>query len=154
MQKLIVLFLMLTIFAGCENNVETVDVKPIDEKNVVGNWRIETFKDDDDDDNTEKSINQANRASLFEGVTIQFNDNKTFVIRKNGNQIFSGTWKISRDDDDDADEIEFDINENTSNPYDELEDDDWEIVKLDASNLWFSEDDDNDLDDEFRLVKI
>jgi hypothetical protein len=140
--------------ATCEKDDSNDDITPEDEAKVVGTWKIDLFKDDDDDDDDEKIINSANRASLFSNVTIEFKDNKTFIIRKNGVQTYTGSWSLNRDDDDDADELEFDINENTDNPYDELEDDDWDIVKFDNANLWFSEDDDNAEDDEFRLVKL
>jgi hypothetical protein len=144
---------LIFTFTACEQDNQADEIIPITEANVVGTWRIDVFQDDDDDNDDEKKINAANRATLFANVTIEIKTNKTFIIRKNGAQTYTGVWSIDRDDTDGVDELEFDINENTDNPYSELEDDDWEIVNFNATNLWFSEDDDNNTDDEFRLVK-
>ncbi|MCB7480263.1 hypothetical protein [Christiangramia sediminis] len=92
-----------------------------------GNWRITKFIDSNEDE-----------TNHFNGFNFTFGANGV-LIAENENDSFEGTWSItdsdnSDDDDDSADDLDFNINFNLSNDFEDLNDD-WDILTHSSNKI-------------------
>jgi hypothetical protein len=89
-----------------------------------GMWRITKFIDSD-----------KNETNHFTGYTFTFND--TGVLNAtNGTNTYNGTWSItdSNSNDDSPDDLDFNINFNLTNDFEDLNDD-WNIISQSSNKI-------------------
>lgn len=89
-----------------------------------GSWRITLYSDDGQ-----------NETSYFSGYSFSFQNNGT-LSANNGSATESGTWSVrnSNSNDDSNDDLDFIILFNSSNNFEELNDD-WDIVSNTATRI-------------------
>ncbi|TAI49851.1 hypothetical protein EW142_07420 [Flagellimonas allohymeniacidonis] len=111
-----------------------------------GTWRITQFIDDGRDETSD-----------FDGFTFTFNADGS-VVAENGTLSFTGSWFIklddsSLDDDDDSDELEFNVSFSLSNDFDELSED-WYVIEYSSNSIRLLDDDDDGEDDFLTLTRV
>ncbi|TNF45869.1 MAG: hypothetical protein EP305_12785 [Bacteroidetes bacterium] len=89
-----------------------------------GTWRISNFVDS----GVDETVN-------FSGYNFTFKDDGTLTA-SNGSSTFTGTWSVSdsNSQDDNLDDLHFNINFNLTNNFEDLNDD-WDIVSHSSSKL-------------------
>ncbi len=95
------------------------------ESNVKsGSWKITKFIDSGNDE-----------TSNFNGYLFVFGDNGQ-VSASNGSNSYSGSWSItdSNSNDDSTDDLDFNLNFNTSNGFEDLNDD-WDFISQSATKI-------------------
>ena len=148
-------FSALVIFmVACDNDDDTVttgdfdntDVTALRDSAIDGTWRITQFIDDGRDETSD-----------FDGFTFTFNADGS-VVAENGTLSFTGSWFIelddsSLDDDDDSDELEFNVSFSLSNDFDELSED-WYVIEYSSNSIRLLDDDDDGEDDFLTLTRV
>jgi len=127
-----ILFLVLAgllTFSSCSSNDDNnppIDQIDIQVKNNVqqGTWRITKFID--------SGVDETNH---FTGYNFTFGSNGTLTAA-NGSNTFNGTWSItdSNSNDDDQNDLEFLINFNLTNDFEDLNDD-WDFVSQSSTKI-------------------
>ncbi len=95
------------------------------ESNVKsGSWKITKFIDSGNDE-----------TSNFNGYLFVFADNGQ-VSASNGSNSYSGSWSItdSNSNDDSTEDLDFNLNFNTSNGFEDLNDD-WDFISQSATKI-------------------
>ena len=89
-----------------------------------GSWKITKFIDSGNDE-----------TSNFNGYLFVFGDNGQ-VSASNGSNSYSGSWSItdSNSNDDSTDDLDFNLNFNTSNGFEDLNDD-WDFISQSATKI-------------------
>ena len=103
---------IITIQDDIESNVET------------GTWRISKFIDSGDDETND-----------FAGYVFTFESNGV-LNATNGVNSYDGTWSItdSNSNDDSQDDLDFNINFNLMNEFEDLNDD-WDIISQSSTKI-------------------
>ena len=128
-----ILFLVFTgllTFTSCSSNdgdnnppIEQIQIQV---KNNVqqSTWRITKFIDSGEDE-----------TNHFTGYNFTFGTNGTLTA-SNGSNTFNGTWSItdSNSNDDSQDDLEFIINFNLTNDFEDLNDD-WDFVSQSSTKI-------------------
>lgn len=120
---LLCLFSLLTIVSCNSDDDDNNDAKPSSniqatmEANVQnGTWRITKFID-----------SSVNETTHFTGYIFTFNSSGV-LNANNGTNSYDGTWSITNDNNDDSpDDLDFNINFNLTNDFEDLNDD-WDIL--------------------------
>lgn len=109
-----------------EDDTVSVDIKSQVSGHVQnGTWRITKFVDS----NIDETAN-------FTGYNFTFNSSGT-LNANNGTDNYDGTWRIEDDsssDDDSQDDLDFYINFNLNNQFEDLSDD-WDIISQSATKI-------------------
>jgi hypothetical protein len=88
-----------------------------------GTWRITKFID--------SSVNETNH---FTGYIFTFNSSGV-LNANNGTNNYDGTWSVTNDiDDDSPDDLDFNINFNLTNDFEDLNDD-WDILSQTSAKI-------------------
>lgn len=119
----LILSSMFLLLMSCKK--EDVKQKKNIEKEVSsGTWRISNFVDS----GVDETVN-------FSGYNFTFKDDGTLTA-SNGSSTFTGTWSVSdsNSQDDNLDDLHFNINFNLTNNFEDLNDD-WDIVSHSSSKL-------------------
>jgi len=127
---LFLVFAGLLTFTSCSSNDEgnnpPIDQIQIQVKNNVqqGTWRITKFIDSGEDE-----------TNNFTGYNFTFGGNGTLTA-SNGSNTFNGTWSItdSNSNDDSQDDLEFIINFNLTNDFEDLNND-WDFVSQSSTKI-------------------
>ena len=119
-------FFVIVIFA-CSNdddNNNTSLQSQIQANTQTGTWRITSFIDSGTDE-----------TNNFTGYTFTFNTNGV-LNANNGTNDYNGTWSIttSNSGDDSLDDLDFNINFNLTNDFQDLNDD-WDFVSHSATKI-------------------
>ncbi|TFV94768.1 hypothetical protein E4S40_08915 [Algoriphagus kandeliae] len=115
------------VFTSCSNddNNPRSEVKDQIEFNIQqGTWRITKFIDSSDDE-----------TNHFNGYIFTFL-NSGVLNANNGTNNYDGTWSITEGgiDDDSPDDLDFNINFNLTNDFEDLNDD-WEIISQSSTKI-------------------
>jgi hypothetical protein len=113
--------------SSCNNDDDNV---PIQEVNVVkttvqtGTWRITKFIDSGTDE-----------TNHFAGYNFTFNSSGV-LNASNGSNSYDGNWSVtdSNSNDDSQDDLDFNINFNLTNEFEELNDD-WDFISRTATKI-------------------
>jgi hypothetical protein len=143
LRSMLILALVAFIFS-CESEdisespgrFDSLDVSTLTATAETGQWQVASYVDDDDDDDDSR-VGTAD----FDGFSFQFNSDGSLLVIKEDLEI-TGTWRVYLDDDSDYDDdssdddqMEFDINLNTS-IYALLEIvEDWDVVEYSDSRI-------------------
>lgn len=127
---LVCLFSLLTMVSCSSDDDDNNDDKPssntqaIVQSNVQdGTWRITKFID--------SSVNETNH---FTGYIFTFNSSGV-LNANNGTNNYDGTWSVTNDiDDDSPDDLDFNINFNLTNDFEDLNDD-WDILSQTSAKI-------------------
>lgn len=89
-----------------------------------GTWRISNFND-----------SGINETANFNSYNFTFEDNGTLTA-SNGTNTYTGSWSItdSNSNDDSPDDLDFNVNFNLTNDFEDLNDD-WDIISHTSSAL-------------------
>ncbi|SHJ02974.1 hypothetical protein [Algibacter luteus] len=118
---------VLLSFISCSNDDDSssINVNNQVQKNVQsGTWRITKFEDSGKDE-----------TNHFTGYNFTFNS--TGVLNaNNGITNYDGTWSLthSNSDDDSVDDLDFNINFNLTNDFEDLNDD-WDLISQTATKI-------------------
>jgi hypothetical protein len=123
-----VFLIFLSVFftlASCSNG-DPVNLTPtVIENNVqAGGWRITSFIDSGKDE-----------TNHFAGYTFTFGANHV-LTSTNGSSTYTGTWSVtdSNSNDDNPDDIDFNIFFNVTNDFEDLSED-WHIVSQSSTRI-------------------
>ncbi len=126
---LFLVFAGLLTFTSCSNNDDNnppIEQIQIQVKNNIqqSTWRITKFIDSGEDE-----------TNHFTGYNFTFGSNGTLTA-SNGSNTFNGTWSItdSNSNDDSQDDLEFIINFNLTNDFEDLNDD-WDFVSQSSTKI-------------------
>lgn len=116
----------LLLFLGCSDD----DDSPKDTENEItgnvqkGTWRISKFIDSGTDETND-----------FAGYNFTFFSSGV-LNANNGTNNYDGTWSItdSNSNDDSLDDLDFNINFNLTNDFEDLNDD-WDIISQSATKI-------------------
>ena len=102
-------------------------INQIENNLTTGNWRITKFIDSDEDE-----------TQHFAGYDFTFNSNGALTAA-NGSNSYEGTWSItnsdnSDNDDDSYNDLDFNIQFNLSNEFEDLNDD-WDILNHSSTKI-------------------
>ena len=103
--------------------------KQINKISTDGTWVVSSYIDDGDDETSDFSTF---RLTFLENGTL----NATDLLSSNSNP-YSGSWSVTdsnSNDDDNLDDLDFNINFNVSNKLDELSDD-WDIISFTETEI-------------------
>lgn len=119
--------LALLVLVSCTNDDdEPGDSSQTTIENIVqsGTWRITTFIDSGEDE-----------TNHFTGYNFTFMSSGT-LNANNGTNSYDGTWSItdSNSNDDSPDDLDFNINFNLTNDFEDLNDD-WDILSQSSSRI-------------------
>lgn len=128
--KLVGLFLFTVLLGSCseddnDNTNPPTNIKTTIEANVQkGTWRITKFEDSGDDE-----------TNHFTGYNFTFKASGV-LNASNGTNNNDGTWSItdSNSSDDSEDDLDFNINFNLTNDFEDLNDD-WNIISQSATKI-------------------
>ena len=126
-QVLMTAFLFVLIGTGCsdDNDDPTNSIeKQIETRIQNGTWRITKFIDSEKDE-----------TDHFIGYDFTFLDSGVLNADNGANQ-YDGTWSItdSNSNDDSMDDLDFNINFNLTNDFEDLNDD-WDIISQSTSKI-------------------
>jgi len=131
MKKALYVLLALSIFSACDDsdddNRSNGDVEKVENIAMNGLWRITYFFDTDKEE-----------TDNFNGYTFDFN-NGNVLTATNGSNTYSGTWSVTDDgsgddNNDDFDDIDFNIGFSNPDDFEELTED-WEIISLSNTKM-------------------
>ena len=103
--------------------------KQINKISTDGTWVVSSYLDNGDDETSDFT---SFRLTFLENGTL----NATDLLSSNSNP-FSGSWSVTdsnSNDDDNLDDLDFNINFNVSNKLDELSDD-WDIISYTETEI-------------------
>jgi hypothetical protein len=127
-RNLWITFLVLSLgLISCSEEDPGLELKTIQEveSNIKsGSWKITKFIDSGDDE-----------THHFNGYTFIFDSNGT-VTGTNGMNTYEGTWSItdSSSTDDSPEDMDFNINFNMTNDFEDLNDD-WDFISSSATKI-------------------
>ena len=126
-QLLMTAFLLVLTGTGCSDDNEgpgNSTEKQIEARIQNGTWRITKFIDSEKDE-----------TDHFIGYDFTFFDSGVLNANNGVNQ-YDGTWSItdSNSNDDSMDDLDFNINFNLTNDFEDLNDD-WDIISQSASKI-------------------
>jgi len=124
MKTILILAVIFTVIS-CGNNDDPGNSAAAVESAVkAGTWKITIFEDSGN-----------NETSMFSGYNFSFDASGTLTA-SNGGNIFIGTWSVTegRSNDDNSDDLRFNINFNLNNSFEELSDD-WHFVSYSSSKI-------------------
>jgi hypothetical protein len=107
-----------------EGDPDLPSIQQIEDIMISGNWRISKFIDSGKDE-----------TNHFSGYDFVFNGNGV-LTSDNGTNTYEGTWSISdsNSSDDSPDDLDFNIQFNLTNDFEDLNDD-WDILSVTASKI-------------------
>lgn len=117
----------ILFFISCSNEDDspaTSIQNQVQENVQKGTWRITKFIDSGDDE-----------TNHFTGYSFTFNSSG-IINASNGINSYNGTWSItdSNSNDDSQDDLDFNINFNLTNDFEDL-DDDWDFVSQTSTKI-------------------
>ena len=124
MKTILILAVIFTVIS-CGNNDDPGNSAAAVESAVkAGTWKITIFEDSGN-----------NETSMFSGYNFSFDASGTLTA-SNGGNIFIGTWSVTegKSNDDNSDDLRFNINFNLNNSFEELSDD-WHVVSYSSSKI-------------------
>jgi len=107
-----------------ESSPDLPSMQEIEDTMISGNWRITKFIDSGKDE-----------TNHFSGYDFVFNENGV-LTSSNGTNTYEGSWSISdsNSSDDSPDDLDFNIQFNLTNDFEDLNDD-WDILSVTASKM-------------------
>lgn len=125
--KLLTFIIAGLFFVSCSNDDDDKQVSTESEieTNVQkGTWRITKFIDSGDDE-----------TNHFTGYVFTFNSSGV-LDASNGTNNYEGTWSVtdSNSNDDSVDDLDFNINFNLTNDFEDLNDD-WDIISQSSTKI-------------------
>lgn len=123
--SLLSVMLMVSCNDDDDDSPPNVTIEDQVENNVQkGTWRITKFIDSDEDE-----------TNNFAGYNFTFGDSGVLTA-SNGTNTYEGTWSItdSNSNDDSPDDLDFNINFNLMNDFEDLNDD-WDFISQSASKI-------------------
>lgn len=131
----------LTLLASCskDDGLRDPSVQNLTNTIVTDTWRVTSFIDGDDGDET----------NLFTDYTFTFCRCGTVTATRNGTN-YTGSWYTELDNK--QLELELDFEDN-NNPLNEL-DEDWDVIEITENRIQLQDlDDDDDNDDEYLTLE-
>lgn len=131
MKNVLLLIIVPILFVACDKNetdseITSDDLETIKSTMASGQWRVSYYFDSDKDETSD-----------YKGYAFSFNTDGV-LSATDGNASLSGAWSItdsdSSDDNNDEDDIDFNIIFNGSDLFEELSDD-WDIEKYSDSKI-------------------
>lgn len=123
--SIIIVFSFLVISCSDDDSIDNTPVlTQIQNITTSGTWIITNFNDSGN-----------NETGHFRCYSFTFNSNGTLVA-SNGVNTYNGTWSItdSNSNDDSSNDLDFNINFNLTNEFEDLNDD-WDIVSYGSNTL-------------------
>lgn len=125
--KLLTFIIAGLFFVSCSNDDDDRQVSTeseIESNLQKGNWRITKFVDSGDDE-----------TNHFTGYVFTFNSSG-ILDASNGTNNYEGTWSVtdSNSNDDSVDDLDFNINFNLTNDFEDLNDD-WDIISQSSTKI-------------------
>ena len=127
MKSTFISFASILLLASCSKWQS--NQKQINKISTDGTWVVSSYIDDGDDETSDFSTF---RLTFLENGTL----NATDLLSSNSNP-YSGSWSVTdsnSNDDDNLDDLDFNINFNVSNKLDELSDD-WDIISFTETEI-------------------
>jgi hypothetical protein len=125
--KLPILAFLVSLFTmySCTNDDNNNSIQTNVQNNIqTGTWRITKFIDSGVDETAD-----------FTGYNFSFNS-PNILIATNGINNYQGTWSVARSNsnDDSPDDLDFIINFNLTNDFEDLNDD-WDFISQSATKI-------------------
>lgn len=123
MRKLLLVGSLMLVMVSCKKD----DIKQkenIESQVSTGTWKISYFSD-----------SGVNETVNFNGYNFEFKSDGTLTA-SNGTNTYNGTWSVtdSNSSDDSPNDLDFNINFNLTNDFEDLNDD-WDIISHTDSKL-------------------
>lgn len=123
MRKLLLVGSLMLAMVSCKKD----DIKQkenIESQVSTGTWKISYFSD-----------SGVNETANFNGYNFEFKSDGTLTA-SNGTNTYNGTWSVtdSNSSDDSPNDLDFNINFNLTNDFEDLNDD-WDIISHTDSKL-------------------
>jgi len=123
--RLVLMIPVMLVAVSCSNNDDPANSAAAVENAVkAGTWRITRFEDSGN-----------NETSTFSGYNFAFDANGTLTAG-NGSNIFIGSWSVidGKSNDDNSNDMHFNIDFNLNNSFEELSED-WRFVSYSSSKI-------------------
>jgi hypothetical protein len=123
--RLALMIPVMLVAVSCGNNDDPANSASAVENAVkAGTWRITHFEDSGN-----------NETSMFSGYNFAFDASGTLTA-SNGNNIFIGGWSVTdgKSNDDNSNDMHFNIHFNLNNSFEELSED-WHFVSYSSTKI-------------------